>query len=452
MKTIDVSGAWPTVFEAKQDVPVVLKTPSGSTQLTLRGVQHVFEADYWTGKTPDHKTFAEAKVEIEVNGKRYQLLHRPYEMPVTIGGVRLYVETTREWLAGGGLGRRKPLDGDVRLSAVPAGQTWGPESAVFPIANYRWRSSTYRNTWAALVPFNVLYYHRGEDFGAIPDRLDLLAMLPGVITHSPLPSGDGRSNSLTLDVGDNVKLGYAHMNTESIKPEAKKGASVTLGMPLAKTGMTWNGEKSQHNDPHVHMDLQRDGVGFSPYPMMVESYFRTYSDPLIAVAGGFAFTTIGQSVDLDGSRSVARPGRSIRSYRWRLHDGTEIKGAKATVKFDRAGYYAQELIVVADDGSEDRDAVHVRVYDPASGPDGIASGWVYSSPTRGIKAGDPVTFWSRLGGSQNLTIDFGDGSAAQPMSGDASHAYARAGIYTVTFRGSAARDENVIHKLRVRVE
>lgn len=449
---VDVSGPWPVTFDTATQQPVTLKTPAGVTTLTLLDVQHSFEPDYWTGKTPDKQTFASAILTVDIDGTKHQILHRPYQMPVTLGHVRLSVETTRDWITSGGLTGQKDFPADVRFSAVPAGQTWGPASVIFPIANYRWRSATYRNTWAALVPFNLLYYHRGEDFGAIPDRLDLLAILPGTVVSTPLPGSDKDSNYIEIDLGHGIRFGYAHMNIETFSPGLTSGVTVAQRQTLARTGMTWNGSKTQHQDPHVHLDLARDGHDINCYPMLAEAYFRTYDDPLLPVAGGFAFATVGQTIDLDGSRSLARPGRSIQSYRWRLHDGAEVAGSAAKVHFDQPGYYAEELIVTADNGTEDRDSIHVRVYDPAVAGQPIAMGWAYYSPTRNIKPGQPVTFWNRLGGTSDVTIDFGDGAKPEPIAGELTHAYPQSGLYTVTLKGNGPRNEPVLHKLRIRID
>jgi hypothetical protein len=35
------------------------------------------------------------------------------------------------------------------------------------------------------VPYNKLYYHRGEDYGAIPDRLDVVAPFEGTVIATP---------------------------------------------------------------------------------------------------------------------------------------------------------------------------------------------------------------------------------------------------------------------------
>ena len=49
--------------------------------------------------------------------------------------------------------------------------------------------AVYNNTWSGLVPFNLLYYHRGEDYGAIPDLLEVVSSIDGKIVSTPVPEG-----------------------------------------------------------------------------------------------------------------------------------------------------------------------------------------------------------------------------------------------------------------------
>src|SRR3546814_16843238 len=104
------------------------------------------------------------------------------------------------------------VEKDVRLSICLEGESWGPESLKFPILDYRWRASAYNNTWSSLVPYNKLYYHRGEDYGAIPDKLDIIAPLDGEIMDTPLPDGDIASHALFLR-SDKRRLGKECVST-----------------------------------------------------------------------------------------------------------------------------------------------------------------------------------------------------------------------------------------------
>lgn len=454
---VTVKGAWPTLFGSSIDQPVTITTPDGkSSTLTIRKIEDFFEPDLLTGKTPDHKTYLASRVTVDVDGQPAVLTLRGYQVPVTVGNVRLSVESTRNWMEhfSKDTGWNFPVSTcDAVFSAVPAGQTWGPADFKFPIQQYRWRSSTYRNTWSALVPFNTLYYHAGEDFGAIPDHLNLQVAYPGKVIATPYPDGDGKSNWLEFDVGSGVTYGYAHMNIESIDPAMKLDAKVAPGDHAAQTGETWQGQKSQQNDPHVHIEFSQDQRGINGFETLVEAYFRDYDDSAIAVAGGFGFVNLGDSYTLDGTRSQARPGRKITSYKWILHTGKEVEGPITEMKFDQMGYFAEELVIKTDDGHEDRDSIHIKVEDVANNNPGTATGWASYTPTRNIVPGQEITFWRRLAIDGDATVDFGDGTTLVSKEGGFTHAYSKPGIYTVTIRGASGPNKDpIVHKLRVVVD
>ena len=157
----------------------------------------------------------------------------------------------------------------------------------------------------------------------------------------------------------------SHMNIETIVPHHTNGAAVSAGGLLGRTGMTWAGRKSQHHDPHLHWAVSVDGKPLASYPFAVEAYLRDYADPLLAVAGGYHYATPGETVELDASRSVARPGRRIVRYQRRLHDGREVAGPRATVNAGQPGLFSEELRLLADNGSEDRDYLKAGLYTAA---------------------------------------------------------------------------------------
>src|SRR3546814_19952750 len=84
---------------------------------------------------------------------RATLVQRPYESPVAINGLRVYVESTRDWAQNAEYAMMEDVEKDVRLSICLEGESWGPESLKFPILDYRWRASAYNNTWSSLVPY-----------------------------------------------------------------------------------------------------------------------------------------------------------------------------------------------------------------------------------------------------------------------------------------------------------
>ncbi|MFA6962263.1 MAG: PKD domain-containing protein [Opitutaceae bacterium] len=459
-----LAGYWPALADLNPGETCEISTTAGPRRLTLIGVQEMTEPDYFIQNNPSHAVVVRADAEIEVDGVRATVTGRPFQLPIVVNGVRVAVQTTRGW-SEAEVGSVKNMGKAVRLELLDASLSWGPPDLVFHIDDYRWRSSTYNNTWSALVPFNKLYYHRGEDFGAIPDRLPVVALFAGRIAVSPL--ADGRpsgSNHVLIVSPDGAAASYGHMNYDRIDPAIVVGAEVKAGQRLGLTGSTWGGKNQQHFDPHVHLGLEdatdgkRDRNNLRPsanlYPMIVDAYFRKYPDPLIAVAGGYRFASAGGVLELDATRSVARPGEEIASCQWLLHDGSRVDGPLATLTYPLPGLYSEELVVRTKSGAESRDFAQVRVYDPLRKTGELGFGWFYHTPVRGIRPGTPVLFWSRLE-TQNTApvyIDFGDGTPPQIIREETTHAYSHAGRYTASLRSLGWADEPLTVKMNVVVE
>ena len=456
LASVPHGDALPVVFDLDlgQAKEVRVPGPAGEVRREVRLLQ--VEESRWPNwhlaEAPSHAVLRAAEVHVEVGGTRTVLWARPFESPRLVNGLRLYVETTRTWATTPQL---DPLDGvthDVRLSCVAEGMPWGPKELRFPIASFRWQANTYRNTWSALVPYNKLYYHRGEDFGAIPDEVEVLASLGGTVIQSPLPDGDRDSNHLRLRHVSGLEFAYYHMDLETIRRDLTNGAVVVTGQTLGRTGMTWDGRRSQVNDPHLHWGVFRDGQPLASFPFVLEAYLRDYPDAVLALAGGYHYAMPGEPVELDASRSVARAGRRIVRHRWLLHDGHELDAAQVVVRADRPGLYSEELRVWADDGSEDRDYVQLRVWDRERGAR-IGAGWFYHSPVRGSRPGNPVRFWNRLWGTTApVTIEFGDGSLPTQIRDETTHVYATPGRFTARLSSLGPDGEPLEVRMQVVIE
>ena len=119
-------SGWPTVVELNigETLPITREVGGKAIArtITLHGVRETWEPDFWIEDNPDHRTLACAEVAIEVSGERTTLLLRPYQQPVTVNGLRLYVEATRTW------GTAKQLDpvatmGGLKARGHPVGAT-----------------------------------------------------------------------------------------------------------------------------------------------------------------------------------------------------------------------------------------------------------------------------------------------------------------------------------------
>jgi len=119
---------------------------------------------------------------------------------------------------------------------------------------------------------------------------------------------------------------------------------------------------------------------------------------------------------------------------------------------DRPGLFSEELRLLADDGSEDRDYAQLRVWNTKPGA-AFAAGWFYHWLVRGARAGTPVLFWNRLFGTTGpVEIALGDGSNPVQMGQEITHAYAKAGLYRAALRSRGPADEPVEVRMRVVIE
>ncbi len=95
--------------------------------------------------------------------KKNDIAATPFQMPASAEGLRIYVENTRQWAQQAEFEAIENFTKDARFSVCAANESWGPTTLRFPIEHYRLRSAPYNNTWSSLVPYNQLYYHRGEE-------------------------------------------------------------------------------------------------------------------------------------------------------------------------------------------------------------------------------------------------------------------------------------------------
>lgn len=447
---------FPFMFELNQgENQVVTRSYQGKTikkEIKLIAYKAYSEPNYWFSEPLEPVDYYQFQVDIEVDGRPLKLYHRPYQMPVRFEGLRIYIENIKQWNESAEYGRRGEMAKEVRISVCVENEPWGPEYIEFPINNYVWRAAVYNNTWSGLVPFNKLYYHRGEDYGAIPDLLEVVSMVNGVIRSTPIPGDTARgSNRVSITTGNGLSCGYSHMNIESIRPEYPVGAEVSAGTVIGKTGMTWAGKKSQKMDPHLHVGLSMNRTSLASFPYLMEAYLRKYPDPVIAIAGGYRFATVGQPVELDASRSFSRDGKPVK-YSWELSNGVVSEQEKVAITYEQPGTYAEELQVESTDGNTDRDFLYVKVYDPADKSD-FAFGWAYYYPSRGIKPGDEVLFWNRLAKTTGeVAINYGDSSDWFPIKEEATHKYSNPGKYVVTLKSTGPEDDPVTLKMEVTVE
>ncbi len=390
---------------------------------------------------------AGAALEIEIDGRPFALEAGPYTMPQELGGLRILVSGLRG--AAGGI-VPDPLEKDVRLEIQDASLPfYARKRLVFPVADERWAASSYRNTFLGLAPGQPrIYYHRGEDFGHVPDRDDVVTMTDGSVATIPGPHGDGASNSVVIRDLKGVAIRYAHMNALHLRRGLQPGDEVRCGERLGKTGNTWQGLPSE--DPHLHIEAKLHGTFLNSFPLVVEAYRRVHPDEILAVAGGVRYLYAGEEIELDGSRTLPPRGRKIVTWEWLFTDGARASGAHVRRRYSRPGVYSEALHVIDDKGAEAWGFLQVNVL-PRRPQHQPPYALINYYPVRGIRPGTPVRVESAVRGMKDVQVDFGDGTAV-PWKDRLTHRYQRPGTYLVTLSGEDAGAGPGIFRTAVVVE
>ncbi len=420
-----------------------------------------------------------ATVEVEVDGRRVELISATYHLPITVGRVQIDCPITKGYVQPGN--NQWSLDADARLRLWPAGSPWTrPGTFAYPV-NQRWFAS---HTLMAnqlgddeRPDDKSYYYHWGLDFGGAERMVDVLAATDGVVVSA----GDERDESMEIPdivhprydvvyLRDGRGWFYRYSHLDSIAPAVKPGVRVEMGQKigvLGKKGAS-GGWSHLHFDVGIPQPSGRYGIT-DGYAFVWEAYRREYGMNLQAVARPHQLAWADEPVTLDGSRSFSASGREQLQFKWTLSDGSTATGPLVERRYSAAGTYSEIIEVSDDTGHVDYDFAIVQVIDrkePIQQPPTIhAAYW----PTFGVKPSDEVTFKVRSfrikGDDGEETWDFGDGTPPVTVKSDGNavalapdgyaittHRFEDPGHYLVSVRRTNLRGETATARLQVRVE
>src|SRR3546814_11306010 len=96
---MDISG-YPIVFELNEgESQTVTRSYQGkavSRTISIIAITHYHEPNLWFSQRAEQKNYIKAEIEVDISGIRATHVQRPYESPVAINGLRVYVESTRD--------------------------------------------------------------------------------------------------------------------------------------------------------------------------------------------------------------------------------------------------------------------------------------------------------------------------------------------------------------------
>ena len=431
-------------------------------------------------RDPIREAVREARVTVEVDGRRVELVSAMYRLPTVTGDVKLDGPITRGYLENSSWDAWG-LEKDARLRLWPAGSpSIDPATFAYPVKQ-RWFAT---DTQMANDPCYVdggeipssrrIYYHSGLDFGGAEGLVRVVAATDGLVVSKAGKVLEGHSKDTPVkpryDVVyllDDRGWYYRYSHLQSIDPGVVLGGRVKIRQKIGILGK----EGASGGWSHLHFEIKcRQPSGKwgtqAAYVFAWEAYQREYGPCLIAVARPHRVAWTGETVLLDGSRSWSPQG-PIAKYEWILHDGARAEGAVIRKSYDRPGTYSEILKVTDRAGKTAYDFAVVQVFDrlhPELIPPAIHAAY---TPTFNIRVGDPVIFkvrtfrttsgfevWDFRDGSRPFSVRSDGNVDPHAPNGYAStvHRFTRPGDFLVQVERENKRGEKAVAHLHVRVE
>ncbi|HEX2202511.1 MAG TPA: DNA/RNA non-specific endonuclease [Longimicrobium sp.] len=204
----------------------------------------------------------------------------------------------------------------------------------------------------------------------------------------------------------------------------------TAGVPASAVGI--------RNDPwemyETTVDSIEAAVGYdllAALPDRVERLVESKDRAPVAATDGPYTVVEGATVTLDGSASSDPDGDAL-VYAWDFGDGTTGEGVRPTHVYADNGSYVVKLTVTDPYGAESEATTSVTVFNVAPQVTAIAGATLLPGETYRVDGA-----FSDPGADQwTATVDYGDGSGAQPLALEGQsfslrHTYAAPGTYTV---------------------
>lgn len=345
-----------------------------------------------------------AMVKVEVNGSVVELSSGNYNLPKTVGDVQIDCPITKGYLSSSHRDRWA-LKKDARLRLWPADSPLiEPGTFTYPVKQRWFATYTQMSNEPTYVDGGedpnrkAIYYHNDLDFGGAEGMVEVVAATDGLV----ISSGDnvlaGYEDSPVAERYDVVYLMddrgwyYRYSHLFSIDEVMTPGARVTMGQKIGVLGK----EGGSGGWSHLHFGIySRQPSGEygtqEAYGFVWEAYLREHKPALVAVARPHHFKAVGETVQLDASKSWSATG-NIASYQWTFTDGTEAFGPKVDRTYNKPGMYTETLRIEDSSGNVDYDFAVVQVSDPEKVDERTPSIHPVYYPTTDIHPGDKVTF------------------------------------------------------------
>ena len=401
----------------------------------------------------------EARIHLDVDGVDRWIVAGTYNLPEEFGNVKIDCPFAKEYLVRAWEMPKYAWrigDNEVILRVWPVDAPVNAKGLIHYHINQKWGIS---NSTVVLEPVESdgdasrpntnedIYYHWGVDIVGVKEVTEVLAAGDGIVIavgdsydknaefFKQIPDVKPRFERIFVEMPNGWVYRYSHLDDANLL--VTLGQEVKGGDVISYLSDRWGGFA------HTHFEvwsLDEDGnyVLEPVYPYLWESYMSIHKPKIIAVARPHKYILVGDSVKLDGLKSVSFDGNIVK-YEWTFHDKTTATGAEVYKKYNDPGYYSEILKVIDDKGNVAYETVQVMVvYGNQPNRD---YPWTFASyhPSFENKTGEEVTFKGRIfytdGTAENW--DFGDGSTTTSYSASGYalvyHTYSTPGHYVVKY-------------------
>lgn len=416
-------------------------------------------------------------VKVSINGKELTLNSANYNLPVKFENVQIDCPITKGYYRNSNSDAWK-LERDARLRLWPRDSPYiTPGTITYPIKQRWFASDTQMSNepvfvdWGEGTSSKSIYYHSGLDFGGCEGLTEIVSAVDGLVICAGKDSIVGYERTPAHAAYDEIFVidergwiyEYAHLF--NIDSSVKPGKKVKMGQKIGLLGKEGGSGGWTHLHFHIYTKLSSGKWGTEEgYAYIWEAYVNQYKPPLIAVARPHHLAYTGETVTLDGRKSISFSGKIV-NYDWIFYDGSTASGPTQERTYNQPGTYSEVLKVTDSNGNVDYDYVVIQVRDktnPEKMPPSIHA--VYY-PTFNIKHGDTVTFQVRTFRSEvdNEVWDFGDGSSKvttksvigknriEGKYAETIHKFAKPGYYLVRVERSNELGYKAIAHLHVEV-
>lgn len=412
----------------------------------------------------------QVEVTLNVNGIKKTIRSGNYNLPVTIGNVQVDCPVTLDYM------QRAHVDWwglekDVRLRFWPAGSPYAwPGTFVYPVSQ-KWLASFSQYSNEPVVDDSgpdknkKIYYHAGIDLGGAEDMVEVFAATDGLVVSvrgDVLKTEPDAPVSPRYDVVyllDARGWYYRYSHFHSIDPKLQVGQRVRSGQKLGMLGK----EGGSGGWSHLHFEIKSKqpsgkwGTQDS-YAFLWEAYLRQYDPEVLAIARPHKVVTTGERTILSAGNSWAKD--EIKSYEWKLSDGSTRSAKDIEMKYDAPGTYSEIVKVTDTKGNYNYDFAVVKVYEGKKDEGVLPDIHATFHPTNDITVGDKVFFQvrSRWVTEGNDVWDFKDGSEPVAVKSNidntnhakvgyslVSHRFSKPGDYLVKVHRKSSRGTATAH-------